>query len=260
VRITQTDLKSMPRLQRAAFVNSLSGFKPANLVGSVDADGRTNLALMSSVVHLGSDPALLALIIRPGGEERHTLHNIMRTGVFSINHVTADIINAAHQTAARYPQHVCEFAATGLTPRWAQGFAAPLVAEAGVKLGLTLREHQRLAINDTHLVIGEIVVAELDGEWLNTEGGVDLHRAGSVALSGLDTYHAARPLKRMAYAKPDLPPREIALHGAANLDDSSTGGANTAQLTQTGDAALRDGRNSASDSQQYTNHSLERET
>ena len=100
MRITQTDLKSMPRLQRAAFVNSLSGFKPANLVGSVDADGRTNLALMSSVVHLGSDPALLALIIRPGGEERHTLHNIMRTGVFSIRHRTDAALGTGLRGAA----------------------------------------------------------------------------------------------------------------------------------------------------------------
>jgi hypothetical protein len=36
-----------------------------------------------------------------------------------------------------------------------------------------------------------------------------------MALTGLDTYHAAVPLKRMAYAKPDLPPREFGGEGTA---------------------------------------------
>ncbi len=251
MRITKTELNAMPRQQRAAFVNSLSGFKPANLVGSIDAQGRTNLAVMSSVVHLGSDPALLALVIRPGGEDRHTLHNILETQAFSINHVTGDIIDAAHQTAARYPRHVCEFAATGLTPLWADGFSAPLVEQASVKLGLTLREHQELAINGTHLVIGEIVFADLDPGWLNPAGGVDLHRAGTVALSGLDTYHAAPPLKRMAYAKTQLPPRELALHGAADLDDNSTSATQSLRFPQTRDAASAAADNSQFDAQPF---------
>ncbi|MCB1842726.1 MAG: flavin reductase [Halioglobus sp.] len=238
----------MPGRRRAAFVNSLSGFKSANLVGTADAAGRSNLAIMSSAVHLGSSPALMALVIRPGGEERHTLHNILATEAFSINHVTADIVPAAHQTAARYPRDICEFTATGLTPAWVEGFAAPLVAEAGLRLGLRLREHQRLAINATHLLIGEIVLVELQESWLNDAGGVDLHRAGSIALSGLDTYYAPLPLKRMAYAKPDLPPREIAIDAPTNLDDSLTNTRNRPALTQTGDAAAHAPGNSAPNS------------
>ena len=102
-------IAAMETRQRAAFVNSLSGFKSANLVGTADAEGNTNLAIMSSVVHLGSHPPLLALVIRPGGDERHTLRNILDTGYYSLNHVTPDIIEPAHQTAARYPAEVSEF-------------------------------------------------------------------------------------------------------------------------------------------------------
>ena len=102
-----------------------------------------------------------------------------------------------------------EFEATGLTPRWTQDFGAPFVADASVQLGLKLREHQELAINGTHLVIGEIVLAHLPEPALMADGSLNLVHCGSVALTGLDTYHAAVPVKRMAYAKPDLPPREI---------------------------------------------------
>jgi flavin reductase (DIM6/NTAB) family NADH-FMN oxidoreductase RutF len=205
------DIAAMPTRQRAAFINSLSGFKSANLIGTADKSGRTNLAIMSSVVHLGSHPPLLALVIRPGGDERHTLANIMATGCFSINHVTAPLVAAAHQTAARYDRGISEFDATGLTPQWQDGFDAPLVSEATVKLGMRLREHQELQINKTHLVIGEIVLADIPGETMLEDGSLDLGLCGTVALTGLDTYHQSTPVKRMAYAKPDLPPRQITI-------------------------------------------------
>ena len=201
-------IAAMSSRRRAAFINSVSGFKSANLIGTADASGATNLAIMSSVVHLGSHPPLLALIVRPGGEERHTLANILATECFTINHVSTSCIEAAHQTAARYPQHVSEFDATGLTPQWQDGLAAPLVREASVKLGLRLREHQILAINDTHLVIGEIVIALFPEHALRDDGSLNLSICGTAALSGLDTYHEALQLKRMAYAKPDRPGRE----------------------------------------------------
>ena len=60
-------------------------------------------------------------------------------------------------------------------------------------------------------MIGEIILADLPEQCLMEDGSLDLGRCGTVALSGLDTYHRATPLKRMAYAKPDLPPREIAI-------------------------------------------------
>jgi flavin reductase (DIM6/NTAB) family NADH-FMN oxidoreductase RutF len=112
---------------RAALVNSLSGFKPANLVGTADRSGQTNLAIISSVVHLGSQPPLLALIIRPSPVERHTLENILDTGCYTINHISDGFIEAAHQTAARYPREQSEFGATGLSEAWIEGFAAPFV-------------------------------------------------------------------------------------------------------------------------------------
>ena len=209
MQLKQADIAAMDTRNRAAFVNSLSGFKSANLIGTLSEDGRTNLAIMSSVVHLGSAPPLLAMIIRPGGEERHTLDNILNTGFYSINHVTSAIVEAAHQSAARYDRDTSEFTATGLTAVWHEGFHAPLVAEASIKLGLSLREHQELKINRTHLVVGEIVLVELPEKSMREDGSVDLESAGTVALSGLDTYHGAVTINRMAYAKPDLPPRDL---------------------------------------------------
>lgn len=213
MQLDKSAIQAMPSRRRAALINSVSGFKSANLVGTQSAGGATNLAIMSSAVHIGSHPPLLALVVRPGGEERHTLANILDTGCYTLNHVTAPLVEAAHQTAARYPRHVSEFEATGLTPEWRDGLEAPLVAEAVVKLGMALREHQELKINGTHLVIGEIVLAEFPEEAVTPDGALSLAQCGTVALTGLDTYHDTIPCKRMAYAKPELPPRQIAVQG-----------------------------------------------
>lgn len=207
MHVTSADFAAMDQRYRATLVNSISGFKPANLLGTVDAEGNSNLAIMSSVVHLGSHPPLMALVIRPNSVDRHTLDNIFNSGCYTINHVTDAIIPEAHQTAARYTKEQSEFAATGLKELWLDDFAAPFVAQARIRLGLELREHQELAVNGTNLVIGEVTLASFPDECLRSDGSLDLAEAGSVALSGLDSYHRAEPPMRMAYAKPDLPPR-----------------------------------------------------
>ena len=209
MRFTANDIATMASRYRAALINSLSGVKPANLMGTAAAAGSSNLASISSVVHLGSHPPLLAMIMRPSPVERHTLENILDTRCYTINHVAQHFIEAAHQTAARYPREQSEFAATGLSEHWMEGFAAPFVQEASVRMALQLREHQHLRINDTHLLIGEVVLVEVPDDCVADDGSVDISAAGTVALSGLDSYYSTQRLRRMAYAKPDLPPRAI---------------------------------------------------
>lgn len=209
MRLNSAAILAMDTRPRAALINSLTGFKSANLVGTANSRGETNLAIMSSCVHLGSHPPLLAIIVRPGMEERHTLSNILSQHRYTLNHVSTDLIEQAHQTAARYPQDQCEFEATGLTAQWEDGFDAPFVTQAHIKLGMELRDYQTLAINGTHLVIGEIVRIDVPDASVREDSSIDLEVAGTVALSGLDTYHTTTIEKRMAYAKPDLPPRVI---------------------------------------------------
>ena len=202
-------IENLESRYRAALINSVSGFKPANLIGTANPQGETNLAVMSSVVHLGSHPPLLAMVVRPGGDERHTLANLLASGEYTINHINSDIYRQAHQTAARYPAKVSEFNATGLHEQWLEGFSAPFVAQAEVKMAMQLRQHMPLEINGTHLVIGEIIHLELPDNAVRRDGSLNLPAAGTVALSGLDEYLTAAALARLSYAKPDQPLREI---------------------------------------------------
>ena len=62
MHFTKKDIDSMNRVRRLKLINSITGVKPANLVGTKSKKGVSNLAIMSSVVHLSSDPALIGFI------------------------------------------------------------------------------------------------------------------------------------------------------------------------------------------------------
>ena len=208
----QSDIKTMEQRYRATFINSLGGFKSLVLVGTSNKDGATNLAAFSSLFHIGANPPLCGLIVRPDdGAERHTLSNIEKTGCYTVNHVMVDFYKKAHQTSARYPKDVSEFDATGLTPYYIDDFNAPFVGESAVKFVLELREKHPLSINGTILLIGEIKHVILPEDAIQTDGFVDIEKAGTVTCSGLDSYHTTHRLARLTYAKPDSFPNEITL-------------------------------------------------
>ncbi|MEM7279975.1 MAG: flavin reductase, partial [Pseudomonadota bacterium] len=197
------DLQRFETRYRAAFANSLTGFKAANLVGTIDGQGQHNLAIMSSAVHLGSNPFLVGLVLRPDSANQHSRNNMLETGVFTLNHIHESFFQAAHQTAARYAKEISEFEAVGLTPSMLGDFTAPFVSEARIRLGLELREHHPLAINGTHLMIGEVVLADVPEAVIEEDGSVNLADSGTVTISGLDSYHRVLLLARLPYAKPD---------------------------------------------------------
>lgn len=208
---SQSDILAAEKFFRRNFINSLSGFKSANLVGTRNAEGHTNLAIFTSVVHIGATPPLLGMITRPDSVPRHTLQNIQATGHFTLNHVSSDIYRAAHQTSARYTES--EFDATGLTPVYSEAHTAPYVAQSPVQIGLELAQIIDIPLNGTKLIIGKILEVRLPESIIAPDGKLDLEAAQVVTATGLDTYHDTQLLARMAYAKPDLPPRELHLDG-----------------------------------------------
>ncbi|AJR05630.1 flavin oxidoreductase [Photobacterium gaetbulicola] len=203
----KADFKDMDDRFRANLISSLSGFKSANLVGTQDDAGNTNVAIVSSVFHLGANPALIGMIMRPHTVRRDTFENILSAGEYTINHVNHDIWQKAHQTSARYPETVSEFSEVSLTPQWLDGIKAPFVAESRLKYALALRSCQTLEINGVELVIGEVTHLELDESAVTETGYLDIEALGSVAISGLDSYHVTQRLGRLSYAKPGIEPR-----------------------------------------------------
>ena len=199
--LSSEQLKSMDQRYRAHFINSLSGYKSANVIGTQNQSGQSNACIVSSVIHLGADPALIAFINRPHTVERNTLENIYSTGVYTLNHVNADIFADAHHTSARYPAEISEFEQTELTELRTE-FGAPFVEQSRIRMAVEFREKKDIELNGTVMIIGEIVEVHVAEHLIEIDGKIDITQAQSVAVSGLDEYHTAISLGRLAYAKP----------------------------------------------------------
>jgi flavin reductase (DIM6/NTAB) family NADH-FMN oxidoreductase RutF len=207
--ISTSTLETWERFYRANFVNSLTGFKSASLIGTINKKGTTNLAIFSSLVHLGSDPALIGFINRPVKAAPHTLANIQATGVYTINHIHPSFLEAAHQTSAKYPEGVSEFDELGFTPEFHTEMQAPFVKESKIKYGLTLEEIIPIQRNGTFLVIGKLQLVKLEEHVLLPDGFLELDKASSLCSNGTDAYYTTHLIDRYEYAKPGVNPKKI---------------------------------------------------
>ncbi|MET4075502.1 flavin reductase [Hymenobacter sp. UYCo722] len=198
--LTAADIAGFDKIYRLNLVNGLPGFKPANLVGTAAPDGRTNLAVFSSALHLGSDPALLGIVTRPTTVPRHTYANLKASGCYTLNHVPEALAAQAHYTSANFPDEVSEFDACGFTAEFRDDFPAPYVAESTLSIGLRLLEEHHIS-NGTVLLVGTVAHVYLRDELLRPDGTLDLAAAGTAAISGLDGYHAVLPPVRFGYAR-----------------------------------------------------------
>jgi flavin reductase (DIM6/NTAB) family NADH-FMN oxidoreductase RutF len=209
MHLTLEDIRQLEKRHRANLINSITGVKSANLIGTRNKEGKTNLSIVSSVVHLGSNPALIGYIQRPRGVERHTFENIISTKKYTINAINSAIIHPAHKTSARYPREKSEFEETGLTPEWLNDFYAPFVKESNIKIAMELVEVIPIPMNDTELVVGKVLEVYFPSTIYKTDGHLAVYESGTVGISGLDTYLSTEKIARYSYAKPDEPIIEI---------------------------------------------------
>ena len=208
-KVGEKEIKALERRIRTQLINSLSGFKSINLCGTVSKDGVTNLSLISSVVHIGADPALMGFIMRPVTVRRDTYNNILETGQYTFNHLNAAIYKKAHQTAARYPVETSEFEATALTEIYSDLLQAPYVQESYIRVGLAFVEKIPIPLNGTILMIGQVKEIFFPEDCWLADGYLDIEKAGSITTSSLDTYHRTQKIARLSYAKADRTIKEI---------------------------------------------------
>lgn len=194
---------------RSNLLNSLGGFKSLVLVGTRSAEGNDNLATFSSLFHLGADPPLCGIIVRPNEEKQNTLGNIVQTKQFTLNHVLPSFYKRAHQCSAKYPQGTSEFNTVGLTPEFVAPVNAPFVKESQIKFACELVKKIDIELNGTFLIIGQIIKVIVPDEFIGSDGFIQLEKARSVTCSGLDSYHTTQKLARLSYARPDAEISEI---------------------------------------------------
>lgn len=205
---TLSDIAHMDRIKRLHLINSITGVKPANLIGTVGDDGIENLAIFSSVVHLGSNPPLIGFVLRPHLEfRRDTFNNIQHLGYYTINHVPASLTEAAHYTSAKFDPQVNEFERCGFESVYLKDFPAPFVAESPVKIGLKKVNEIPIPDNGTMLIIGQIELIEVPKMGDEVNGKLNLEKLEIAGISGLNTYYRMKEIGDYPYARVDeVPP------------------------------------------------------
>ena len=196
------EIDKMDYLYRINLFNSCSGFKSANLLGTKSNNGKTNVAVFSSVTHLGSNPPLLGFFLRPTTVARNTYENLKETGLFTVNHIHESIIKDAHHTSAKYDQHISEFDMTELVEEYKNGFYAPFVENCPVQIGLKYVDEYPIKANNTILVVGQITELYIDNSILKSDGYIDLAEANVAAINGLDGYTIPVLKDRLEYQRP----------------------------------------------------------
>lgn len=192
----------MERIQRLNLINSISGVKPANLIGTVSNDGATNLAIFSSVLHLGSNPPVFGIVSRPTQEvKRHTYENIMENGFYTINHIHEGMVERAHFTSAKFRKDESEFKMCNLTEEYLFDFKAPFVKESKLKIGLEFIQNIPIDINQTILIIGEVKHLVFPETAADSNGHIDLSLMKEVGISGLNTYYSLTKIANFPYVR-----------------------------------------------------------
>ena len=201
MNLNKTEIETLEKTYRLNLINSISGVKPANLIGTKSKSGQENLAIFSSVVHLGSNPAQLAFVLRPQEErETDTFRNITETEVYTINHVPKSLIEKAHYTSAKLPTEVSEFEKMAIEQEYFNDFFAPFVKESPVKMGMKL-DHIIELPNNCKFIIGIVQQLILSDEAVNDLGQIDLEVCNSTGISGLNTYYSLEKLETFPYVR-----------------------------------------------------------
>ena len=198
---SKKDINEMNRIYRLNLINSCTGYKSANLIGTISTNKIYNVAVFSSITHLGSDPALLTFIVRPTTVPRDTYKNILDTKEFTVNHINVDDIEDAHHTSARYPEMISEFDMTKLEKEFKDGYSAPFVKSSKIKLGCKFLNQYEIKENNTLLMVAEINDIFFEENIIQKDGWLNLDTAKTVTVNSLDGYALPKLVNRLKYAK-----------------------------------------------------------
>lgn len=195
-------IENLEHIYRINLINSCSGFKSANLIGTKSASGLENVAVFSSVTHMGSNPPILGFLLRPLTVSRNTYDNIKETGFFTINHIAESFLEDAHHTSAKYSKEISEFEVTNLNSEYKNDFYAPFVKESPIKMAMKYVEEYAIKANGTILLLGEIQSLFVADDLIAPDGFIDLSAARVAAINGLDGYAVPTSQQRLSYQRP----------------------------------------------------------
>jgi len=204
IHYSEEDIEDLDKVFRINLINSCSGYKSANLIGTKSNEGTTNVAVFSSIVHLASNPPLLGFFLRPTEIfPRNTYSNIKENGLYTINSIYREIIDDSHHTSAKYDKSISEFSVTNLEEEYIDKIYPPFVKKSPIKIEMKFIEEIKIKANKCKLIIGKIVSLHIEKKMLEKDGFLSLNKSEIPTISGCDAYSIPEKYDRKKYQKPN---------------------------------------------------------
>ena len=174
--------------------------RPIGWIGTVSADGDANLAPYSFFNCVSGVPP--TFVFAPARSvRRDTLDNVREVGEFTINIVTAEVVEAMNASAESLDAGVDEFAAVGVSAVPSTLIRPPMVGECKANIECVVTDIVDIGDpdNGNGLVIGEAVAFHveeglLDGTRVDQAGLRAIGRhAGNTYSNATDLFDLERP-------------------------------------------------------------------
>jgi flavin reductase (DIM6/NTAB) family NADH-FMN oxidoreductase RutF len=155
----------LDRVERYKLLTGLVVPRPIGWIGTVDEQGRPNLAPYSFFQAVATNPPVVLFSAGVNvGREKDSLVNARATGEFTCNLVDLAVAEAMNLSAAELEHGESEFDFAGLTPEPSFDVKAPRVAEA--KASFECRLQQVVELGEppvvNAVVFGEVVRFHID--------------------------------------------------------------------------------------------------
>ena len=194
ITYTKDDLLSAEREFRKLFVNGLTGYKSAFLIGTKSKESIENVAIFSNLMHVGANPPQIGIQFRPDTVQRDTLTNLRESGICTLNLVTFDLLERAHMTSGRIEGS--EFEHVGVTPTYQNSWDAPFVEGSTLQSACRLAEEHRLG-NGCLFVVLNIEWVSVAESAVDSSGQVAMDQLDAPPISGLRRYYRGTPFLDM---------------------------------------------------------------
>lgn len=157
------DPSTVPHAESHRYLLSCVAPRPIAFVGTLDTDGRPNLAPFSFFNAFGANPPVIAFspaFRGVDGTPKHTFLNIKATGEFTVSAVTYSMVEQVSLASSDFETGVDEWIKAGFTKLPSTKIAPPGVAESPFVMECRLLQHIDLGGGPAsgNLMIGEVVM------------------------------------------------------------------------------------------------------
>ncbi len=144
---------------------------------------------------VNTHPAMTYISLRPS---RHSHEIISKTGEFTINLVTRDLVRRTDQCGVYSGAHCDKFKKFNLTPERSFKTKAPLIKESPISIECKVEKVIPLGTHD--MFLAKIICVNVDESLINEDGKLELSKAKLVAYSHGDYLELGKKLGTFGYS------------------------------------------------------------